>query len=78
MIRSIKDILDASDKAEIVEKLDNALTIQGSKVTIIIGLPNEQTGDLEMEILNFGLKYLYEAIAFLGLGSEILEQDDSE
>ena len=42
MDQIIKDIMDNSDKAELIEKLSDVLDTEGCKVVIVTGVPNDK------------------------------------
>lgn len=61
----IKEILDNSDKAELLERVAEALETEGSKVVVILGIPDAETDILEMAILQRGHHYSYELTGFI-------------
>lgn len=69
----IDDILDNSDKAELIEKLSAVLEIEGCKVVIITGIPNKENNGLDMEVWQTGHNYRYEEWGFIQEGSSIVE-----
>ncbi len=69
----IDDILDNSAKAELIEKFSDALDVQGCKVVVLIGIPNSETGALDMEVWQTGHLYRYEEWGFIQEGLSIVE-----
>ena len=69
----IQKILDGSDKAEILEKIADALDTEGHKLVLIIGLPSEDGNKLEMEITQSGFLYLFEELGFMREGHDMAE-----
>jgi len=69
----IEDILDNSDKAELIEQLSNVLNEEGCKVVIITGVPNAKTGGLYIEVWQTGHKYRYEEWGFIQEGLTLVE-----
>ncbi len=76
-VSRIEDILENSDKAEVIEKLSSALEIEGVKIVIIIGVPNEK-GDLDMEVCQIGHRYRYEEYGFIDEGARIVGNFDGD
>ena len=78
MATSIKDYLDnIEDKEMLLKKLSDVLNIEGRKVVIITGVPNDK-GGLSMEILQTGHKYRYEVYGFLREGCMIVDDYDPD
>jgi len=69
----IDDILENSDKAELIEKLSKVLDVEGCKVVVITGVPNKETEGLDMEVWQTGHAYRYEEWGFIQEGSSIVE-----
>lgn len=72
----IDDILDNSDKAELIEKLSNVLDVEGCKVVVILGVPNAKTSDLDVEVWQTGNTYRFEELGFIQEGASIVENYD--
>ena len=72
MDQVLKDILDNSDKAEILEVLSEVLEVKGCRVAIITGVPKAD-GGLDITVNQVGHKYMYELLGFLHEGMDILE-----
>lgn len=74
----IEDILSESNKAEMLEKLGSVLSVDGCKVVIITGIPNKETGGIDVEVLQTGHKYRYEEHGFIMEGANIVEGYDGD
>ena len=74
----IEDILNNSDKAELLEKLGSVLSVEGCKVVVITGKPNKETGGIDVEVWQTGHKYRYEEYGFIIEGANIVEDYDGE
>ena len=72
-IPQIEDILNNSTKAEIIEKIGDALSAEGSRLVVIIAMPNEENNDLDVEVWQTGHKYAYEEYGLIMLGANIVE-----
>lgn len=81
-IMRVEDLLEDSHKAEILELLGDTLGIEGAKVVIITGIPNEETGNLSMTVQQSGFTYVFEQLGFIQEGFDIVEdsttRDDEE
>ena len=71
-LKNIQEIMDSSSKAELCEKLADVLSVEGSKVAIITGLPNDVKG-LDIRILQYGFKYDYELMGFIGIAQDVAD-----
>ena len=74
----VRDILDNSDKAELLEKLSEILDTLGSKMVIITGVPSTETGGLYVEVFQTGHQYRYEEWGFIMEGATIVDSCDGE
>ncbi len=74
----VRDILDNSDKAELLEKLSEILDTPGSKMVVITGVPNMETGGLFVEVFQTGHQYRYEEWGFIMEGATIVESCNGE
>lgn len=72
-IPQIEDILNNSTKAEIIEKIGDALSAEGCKLVAIIGTPNEETDSLDVVVWQLGYKYAFEELGFIMIGANIVE-----
>lgn len=68
----IQDIFDGSDKAELLEKLNNLLSQKGSKCIVIGGVPDGN--DIAIAIYQIGFNYLYEILGFLNTAYDIAQE----
>jgi len=72
-IIKVEDILDNSDKAELVEKFSEVLDTEGCRVVVIAGVPNEKKG-LDINVYQTGFRYNYELFGFIREGINIVDE----
>lgn len=72
-IREIADILEDSNKADIIEQLGAALDTEGARIVIVTGIPNKDTDKLDISVLQSGHLYAYEQVGFIEEALQIVE-----
>jgi len=72
----IEDILLSTDNAELIDKISDVLDIERNKIVVIIGVPNNETGGLDVEVLQRGFSYRYEEWGFIQEAATIVDNYD--
>lgn len=70
-------VTEIGEKAETIERLSEVLAIEGSKVVIVMGVPND-SGGLDLEIQQYGHQYRHELYGFMREGIEIVDNSEGD
>ena len=72
---SIGEIFEESNKAELCEALSNALSVEGVRVALVTGIPEEGCG-LDITVYQHGHQYNYELFGYLREALSIVDNGE--